>query len=152
MTTACEEAKIKGRLSDIVKRIRILMKRKQENIVSDVDSQHEKLLEKFDKFAGALLFEHLDPHDIDSLVQTFVGYISIHFTIEETLMKIVEYDDTETHKRCHRLFLQDITRLLGLIPLGMKTNEDLAVMAGEWLLNHEGASDTYFARYVARFQ
>ena len=133
MLTGRREKQIHERLVSILQGIRLLMNSDTINTIRDVCDQHIKLLQKFDGFAGAILYGHLDPSEIDALAHDFIAYLGIHFAVEETLMTIIEYSDIDAHQRRHRIILED---------------GDLAVLIGNWLLDHESTTDGYLTKYV----
>ena len=148
MSTGRQEAQDRENLAAIMLSVRALMNNQCVSMISDVGDQHLKLLQKFDDFGGSILYGHLDTPELDNLVQDFVVYLKVHFTVEEALMAIIEYSDRATHQHRHRRFLEDVGRMIGQIHLSLKSNEELGNLIGSWLLEHESAADSYLAKYV----
>ena len=150
MITRCKEEQARKDLATIMQSVRALIKNHRMTMVSDVGDQHLKLLEKYDNYSGAVLYGHLDAPKVDEIAQEFIIYMKVHFAVEETLMAIIEYDDMSSHQSVHRRFLEDVGRLMLQIPLGMKSNEDLGILIGGWLLEHHQMADNHLESYVEK--
>ena len=148
MSTGRQEAQTRERLASILQSVHALTQNKPIGMISDVTDQHMKLLQKYDGFVGAILYGHLESREIDELAQDFLNNLRIHFAVEETLMAIIEYGDMAAHQRRHRLFLEGVGQIMPQVLLGTKCNGDLAILIGDWLLEHESMTDGHLTKYV----
>ena len=144
------EAQTRQVLTSLLEDVRALAASDRVNGVSDVGDHHRRLLEHYQDFVGALVDGYKSIESIDIIVREFVSFLEKHFSVEETIMSLLEYPDAEPHTATHRRFIDDIGHLLRMIPLGVKTYADFAIQVGRWLLNHEGTLDAELADYAAR--
>ncbi|MEI7606481.1 MAG: hemerythrin family protein [Rhodospirillaceae bacterium] len=136
-------------LSCILADVRSLMESGCVNSVSDVGDHHRRLLERFEDFVGAVLDGHLVSEAVDIMARDFTDFLGNHFSVEETIMSLLEYRGEEAHKQQHRRFLDEVRHLLRMLPLGVGTYGDFALMVGDWLLKHEGTLDAELAEHAA---
>ena len=98
-------------------------------------------LAAIEDFVGAVLDGHLENEAVDIMARDFTDFLGNHFSVEETIMSLLEYPGEEAHKKQPRRFLDEARHLLRMLPLGVGTYGDFAIMAGGWLLKHEGTFD-----------
>jgi hemerythrin len=117
--------------------------------VEEIDSQHQELFRRADRFVKAL--ESTDRQEIGILLSYLRMYCVTHFGAEETWMREVTYPAYPQHKAEHDRFVKDILALSaehekrkgpGLEAMRVGT------WISSWLKEHVTKSDVAFAGFL----
>lgn len=77
----------------------------------DIDHQHRKLAKLYNRFI--LSFKKpIDVHEVRNAFAAIVIYTEVHFTMEENLMRGLNYPDIDRHILSHKSFTADIHSML----------------------------------------
>ena len=116
--------------------------------VSEVDEQHKRLFELFEKIDRALGNEGSE-YVVGEAMRELVVYVTEHFRDEERLMRRIDYARLEGHVKAHRAFVGRIVAYLKALKGGrMITADDLAKFLHGWLVDHVLGEDMKLAAIV----
>lgn len=114
-----------------------------------VDGQHRALLAMFNELEATEL-EH-GPDEVRSVLEGLTEYVSIHFAMEEDLMRTRAYpsDALDAHVAEHR----DLTRRTRDMVLDYRTGdlgsiEELTEFLRGWLVHHVNVMDRLLVAHV----
>jgi hemerythrin len=123
-----------------------------ETGLSEIDRQHQHLVDLINGFGELLAHDHVKSEDIEQLLAELVDYAGYHFEEEEKLMtqKAVEPRIVEQQKQEHQSFLQEVTLLHQTDLSGSaQTGKHLFDFLVNWLTYHVLGSDMSMTRQLA---
>lgn len=104
---------------------------------SVIDNEHKKLFE-----IAAKAFEPVIPElrkdKITKIINSLKEYMKVHFSHEESFMRVIEYPNFENHKSIHQTIIEDLNKLIATIEtFSMKEFElELAYFVENALIGH----------------
>ncbi|MCP4700778.1 MAG: hemerythrin family protein [Gammaproteobacteria bacterium] len=118
--------------------------------IQEIDEQHKVLFGMINELNQAI--ESGRGKEVrEEIFSKLIEYTRVHFTVEESLMRILGYPDYEKHKQEH----EDLTK--EVIELHAKfTNEedhssyDLLAFLSKWLINHIKKTDKAYESYFIK--
>ena len=116
--------------------------------INEIDLQHQNLVVMLNKLAESMA----DGHGKDALNEILDGlldYTLSHFQTEEKIFMLINYPETESHKKEHLDFVQQITKFkeeLSKRKLGLSI--DVLNYLCDWLKIHITKSDKSYAQFI----
>lgn len=111
-----------------------------------VDRQHRSLLDLINKL-GTAMDEGRAQESMGTIMGELVDYTHYHFRTEEALLNRYGYEDTDEHKREHRIFTDQIEFYRDRVAAGSQTvSEPLMDYLSGWLITHITVSDKAYER------
>jgi hemerythrin len=116
--------------------------------IQEIDEQHKCIVNYINEIYEAL--SRKESHDlIADVIQKLVEYTKIHFAVEETLMRIFDYEEYQQHKMIHDRLVQQALTYQGRFLAGdPKVGMELLLFLKEWLFSHINQVDK---RYISTF-
>ena len=114
--------------------------------ILEIDEQHKVLigiLNELSEAIDAIRGTEVRTQIIDRLIE----YTRIHFIVEESLMRILEYPKYEEHKHQHEQLLSQIGEFLAKINNENMSTYELLFFLRSWLLNHILKSDKAYEKH-----
>lgn len=115
--------------------------------IEDIDRQHRGLVDCI-----TLVEESVKSGDRWSAVHFATlqlrDYTHVHFAVEETVMKLIKYPQTEAHIREHHEFLRRLAEF-EQNSLSNTIQDDMLGFLGDWFVNHILKVDRDYSRYIA---
>lgn len=139
--------------------------------IEEIDEQHKKLVQ---------LINHLEVQcamgpgakglttKFKKIFSDLVNYTVLHFSTEEVLMRMFEYDGFEAHKRSHQMFIDMIEQKLDFISNFtalpedeltddikqqiIKQSKEMLEFLQNWLINHIQKTDTQYTEFFNKLQ
>jgi hemerythrin len=118
-----------------------------------IDGQHQKLLALFNEL------EHSggrhDSAEVQSVLERLIDYVSVHFTMEEDLMRRLEYpaEDAGRHVQEHRMLTKRTRDMVLDFRTGaLSTVGPLVIFLRQWLTCHVDQEDRRLVEHVQRRQ
>jgi len=118
---------------------------------AEIDTQHQKWIEIFNRLHSAVLSESdEDPDEVQrATLKEMFAYTHYHFDSEEKLMKETNYPEAHGHWRLHKNFDTTVyEKYRGLKGNALILNSDLLSLMKNWLLGHIQTEDQKFGRYL----
>ncbi|WP_373975010.1 bacteriohemerythrin [Chitinibacter sp. SCUT-21] len=115
--------------------------------IQEIDEQHKVLVNLLNELHDAIRHHHGRDASIEVL-QRLADYTRIHFTVEESLMRILGYPEYEAHKAHHEDLISQMNDLQARLNKGEAVSFELLHFLRNWLTNHIMEGDQ---RYVEHF-
>jgi hemerythrin len=115
--------------------------------IQEIDEQHKILVNLLNELHDAIRQHHGRDASI-AVMQRLADYTRIHFTVEESLMRILGYPEYETHKGHHEELIRQMQDLQARLNQGEAVSFELLHFLRNWLTNHIMEGDQ---RYVEHF-
>ena len=96
--------------------------------IEEIDEQHKVLVELINRMHEAIHQRH-GSDAVKGILVDLADYTRIHFAVEESLMRILNYPDYENHKAIHEELLQHVLELQEKVESG-KTADVLKPTVG----------------------
>ena len=117
--------------------------------IPELDLQHKHIFDCLLSIAAQGLNRH-DRWLADSSIVQLVSLVQAHFSLEESLMRILRYPEIEQHIEEHRQFHADVHELAQKSLRTKGSVSGAAVkMLHQWLQDHIKTSDRRYADYFA---
>jgi hemerythrin len=119
---------------------------------AEIDKQHQKWVEIFNRLRNAVLSESDEkPDEIQrTTLKEMLEYTHYHFDSEEKLMKETNYSEAHGHWRLHKEFDKTVyEKYRGLEGNALILNSDLLSLMKNWLLGHIQTEDQKFGQYLS---
>ncbi|EXJ12631.1 bacteriohemerythrin [Imhoffiella purpurea] len=115
--------------------------------IEEIDAQHRVLVELVNEMHDAIQ-EHHASEAIHGILDKLAEYTRIHFAVEESLMRILDYPDYEVHKHQHEELIRTLRDLQDKVASG-KTAVGFELMhfLKLWLTKHIIESDKEYGSY-----
>ena len=115
--------------------------------IAEIDQQHMILVDCI-----SLIEEAVGTQARWSAVHASLGRLSdfarVHFAVEESLMRILEYPEQEKHAEQHRQFSYELMALQEK-SLKADVSREMVSFLSKWLHEHIVTSDRHYAEYLA---
>jgi len=105
--------------------------------IEEIDEQHKVLVDLLNELSLAIK-EHHGNEACLAILDRLVDYTRIHFAVEESLMRIFEYEDYENHKAEHEQLIEEDHR---------KISFKLLHFLKMWLTQHIMHSDQEYSEH-----
>lgn len=113
--------------------------------IEEIDEQHKVLVGLVNNMHAAIV-EHKGSDATKVILRQLIQYTVIHFAVEESLMRIFDYDDYETHKLHHRELTKQVLDLKRKVDRGHTTiSFELMHFLKQWLTNHITKEDMLYS-------
>ncbi len=118
--------------------------------IQEIDEQHRILVGLINELYGAMIkggSKEINGEVLNRLVE----YTKTHFTVEESLMRILGYDDYDAHKKRHDDFVAHLGDLKQKYDKGQVfISMELMNFLKDWLSNHIMKTDKEYAPYFLK--
>ncbi|MEI7843918.1 MAG: bacteriohemerythrin [Gallionellaceae bacterium] len=114
--------------------------------IQEIDDQHKALLRSFNKIKEAIRTEQAWSGTHFSILELREHALS-HFAVEEAMMRLFGYPETEAHRESHKLFLAKLEDISNSSIRKSASTKMLASLQ-EWLTNHIVESDKDYAQFI----
>ena len=115
---------------------------------SEIDGQHQKLVDIINDFYNA--FATAQAHNkIGDIIGEMVNYTIFHFTAEEEIFKNSTYPDIEEHIKTHKEFVDKLKEYHKEAKAGnMTITYDVMTFLRDWLVDHIMGTDTNYVQHL----
>lgn len=104
--------------------------------IQEIDEQHRCIVDYINELYKALINKQ-EQYLIADVLQKLVEYTKIHFAVEETLMRIFNYDGYQGHKASHDVIVQQVMAYQARFMAGEeKVGMELLMFLKRWLFHH----------------
>lgn len=117
--------------------------------VEEIDAQHKTLFELLGKLQQAIHAKHGSAACIE-ILDELVAYTKVHFTLEESLMRLSHYPDLEAHQKRHRELVTEVEAMYEKIHNGGGAiSFELLHFLRNWLTKHILSEDMRYSGHFA---
>ena len=116
--------------------------------IEEIDEQHRVLVDLVNEMHQAIT-DQRGSEVVSDILEKLADYTRIHFAVEESLMRILQYPDYEPHKEQHEKLIAHLRELRGKVESGQTAiGFELMHFLRNWLTQHILGTDK---EYVDHF-
>ena len=113
--------------------------------IQEIDEQHKVLVNLLNQLHDAIHQRH-GSEAARKILDELADYTRIHFAVEESLMRVLEYPDYEAHKQQHEDLIQQLVDLKEKLDTGGHSiSFELLHFLKVWLTKHILESDKEYS-------
>jgi hemerythrin len=117
--------------------------------IQEIDEQHKILVQILNELNTAIE-ERRGKEVRNKIMDRLVEYTRTHFTVEESLMRILGYPKYEQHKSEHEKLLSQTTDFISKINRESVSTYELLFFLRSWLINHIMGSDKAYKEHFLK--
>jgi hemerythrin len=115
--------------------------------IEEIDEQHKVLVELVNKMHEAIHQRH-GSDVVISILNDLADYTRIHFAVEESLMRILNFPGYEGHKEIHEELLHSVQDLQEKVASGKRSiGFELMHFLKKWLTKHIMEEDMQYSSF-----
>jgi hemerythrin len=115
--------------------------------IHEIDEQHRMLVDILNEFYDAIRHQK-GSQKAGSILERLADYTRIHFAVEESMMRLLDYHDYQEHKRLHDELIETLKELTIKFASGRRSvNFELIHFLKLWLTKHIQESDMDYTGY-----
>lgn len=115
--------------------------------IEEIDEQHKVLVDLVNKMHEAIHQRH-GSDVVIGILSDLAEYTRIHFAVEESLMRILNYPDYDNHKQVHEELLHTVADLQDKVASGKKSiGFELMHFLKTWLVKHIMEEDMQYSGF-----
>ena len=115
--------------------------------IEEIDEQHKVLVDLVNKMHEAIHQRH-GSDVVIGILSDLTEYTRIHFAVEESLMRILNYPDYDNHKQVHEELLHTVADLQDKVASGKKSiGFELMHFLKTWLVKHIMEEDMQYSGF-----
>jgi hemerythrin len=116
--------------------------------VQEIDEQHKVLVGLLNRFHEAVV-TGTDEQNIKNVLKDLADYTIIHFSVEESLMRIFNYPDYDNHKKHHEELTAQVRELQRKVEEGNhQVSMEVLNFLRHWLTHHILGDDKKYGPYL----
>ncbi|MCP3866802.1 MAG: bacteriohemerythrin [Gammaproteobacteria bacterium] len=115
--------------------------------IEEIDEQHKVLVKLVNRMHEAIQ-EQRGSHVVGGILEELTDYTRIHFAVEESLMRILDYPGYEEHRDAHDELLQQVKELNAKVSEGKASiSFELMHFLKNWLTQHIQEEDMNYTGF-----
>lgn len=116
--------------------------------IDEIDDQHKIIIFLINEVGAATQSD--DEHEkLARVLQELINYTKIHFTVEESLMRIFKYPDYEAHKQKHDKLIDRVIHFQNQFNKGNTlVAKELHFFLKDWLIQHIQGTDKEYSPFM----
>ncbi len=115
--------------------------------IEEIDEQHKILVSLVNRLYQGIIHQ-TDVTVLQEVLNELVQYTIVHFSVEESLMRIFDYPSYEEHKQYHLELTQQVKNFSGKFKSGKATiSMELLSFLRKWLTNHIMVEDKKYTPF-----
>ena len=104
--------------------------------LQEIDEQHKILINLINRLFNEAILHKADKTVISAILEELVQYTIVHFAVEESLFRIFDYPDAETHQVHHEKLKQEVSSFQKKFAGGAVIDIELMNFLRKWLTHH----------------
>ena len=117
--------------------------------IQEIDEQHKILVDLLNSLYLAIREHHGNEATV-KILNDLVDYTRIHFAVEESLLRVLDYPEYESHKHHHELLIEQINELSRKIENGKHVGFELLHFLKNWLTRHILEEDMEYVPHLLK--
>ncbi|MCW8932625.1 MAG: bacteriohemerythrin [Gammaproteobacteria bacterium] len=115
--------------------------------IEEIDEQHKVLVNLINKMHDAIDHHH-GSDTVEEILVELADYTKIHFAVEESLMRILDFPGYDEHKEIHDELLEHVVQLHEKVASGKTAiSFELMHFLKSWLSKHIMEEDTQYSAF-----
>ena len=116
--------------------------------ISQIDQQHKKLVDIINQLDRAMR-DRKGKDVLQEIIQNLTSYTHYHFSAEEELFELSDYEHIEEHKATHAKFIAKIDDFAeNFSKGGLGLSIDIMTFLSDWLIHHIQGTDKNYVPYL----
>ncbi|HRD66430.1 MAG TPA: bacteriohemerythrin [Candidatus Competibacter sp.] len=115
--------------------------------LQEIDEQHKILIILINRLFNEAILHKADKAVISAILEELVQYTIVHFTVEESLFRIFDYPDIETHQAHHDKLKQEALNFQKRFESGVTIDIELMHFLKKWLTHHIMMDDKKYTSF-----
>lgn len=115
--------------------------------LQEIDEQHKILINLINRLFNEAILHKADKTIISAILEELVQYTIVHFAVEESLFRIFDYPDAETHQAHHDKLKQEVLSFQKKFASGVTIDTDLMHFLRKWLTQHIMMDDKKYTSF-----
>lgn len=104
--------------------------------LQEIDEQHKVLVNLINKLFNEAILKKPDHAIIDGVLTELTQYTIIHFAVEESLFRIFDYPDNDSHQQQHERLKSEVVKIQKKFKDGTVVDIELMHFIKKWLKQH----------------
>lgn len=118
--------------------------------IQELDEQHKQLVNLINSLYTGLASKHT-AQAIEQVLDQLINYTTLHFAVEECLMRVFGYTGYDAHKCIHDRLIEQVTEYQRLYKNGDQTvGMNLLYFLKDWLMTHISEEDKQYTQPLTR--
>lgn len=115
----------------------------------ELDTQHQKLLNIVNNIIG-IIFKEKDDKILEPKLWELLEHIEYHFEYEESVLREIDYENSDNHRKSHKQLLQKGYELIEKYKHedSMKCSDIFEFLVGEVIVEHLVKEDVKFFEFI----
>ena len=119
--------------------------------IQEIDEQHKVLINLINRLFDETVVNQSSAGVVEEVLRELVEYTVVHFAVEESLFRIFDYPEIDTHMKRHADLKEQVLELQKKIKQGETiVNSDLLMFLRKWLTNHILQEDKLYAPFLIK--
>ena len=116
--------------------------------IQEIDEQHKVLVTLLNDLNAAIM-DHHGRQESQRILSELIEYTRIHFAVEESLMRMLDYPNYELHKKHHEMLIAEIYKLHEKLMHDHKSiSFELLYFLKKWLTKHIMEEDMEYGPFM----
>ncbi len=118
--------------------------------INEIAFQHERVTQYYQRVEALIAAGVEDFPGLESVLEGLVQYTLSSFELEESLMKLVGYQQLADHRRSHEMFLRRLGSYRDRVQQGKYAAKELVSLLKIWMSGHIEDQDLHFVDVLQR--
>ncbi len=118
--------------------------------IQEIDEQHQILVNLINMLYEAII-KRTDAKEVETILAELLQYTVIHFSVEESLMRIFDYPNYEDHKKTHQKLTSQVIELQNKFKnTQVSISVEVLHFLRHWLADHIMGDDKKYVPYLVQ--
>lgn len=104
--------------------------------LQEIDEQHKILIRLINRLYDEAILKKADQPAINDILNELIQYTIIHFSVEESLFRIFDYPDTDSHQKKHENLKKQVIEIYNKFRDGVPVDLELMRFLRHWIKHH----------------
>lgn len=117
--------------------------------IQEIDEQHKQLVELINRLYDAMTQGADRQQAANEILQELMQYTIVHFAVEESLFRIFDYPDYETHRERHQQLRDQVIDINKRVQAGERLiTPELLFFLRKWITSHIMVEDKAYGPFL----
>jgi hemerythrin len=117
--------------------------------IQEIDEQHKQLVELINRLYDAMVQGENKQDAAREILTELTQYTIVHFAVEESLFRIFDYPEYESHREHHQELRDQVADINARIQEGERMiTPELLFFLRKWITNHIMVEDKAYAPFL----
>lgn len=117
--------------------------------IQEIDEQHKQLVELINRLYDAMVEGENKQETAREILTELTQYTIVHFAVEESLFRIFDYPEYESHREHHQELRAQVADINARVQEGERMiTPELLFFLRKWITNHIMVEDKAYAPFL----